>query len=399
MKRNLSIWLGLLSFALVPVLAQTPAAPKGPTGKIHGHVITVTGVAETTGTVSLSNDDGHTLKFTFNVTAAGAYSGEAAPGTYTLVFRLPDTPAGKMVDTIDKVKIIVDQDILQDDDMTRKEFLDTLTSEQKKQLEDVKKQNSVALQANAVIKGLNADILAALQDFKDANAAHAAAKEALGATATPEAISTKEAEIRAAKYTDVETMMLRDTAAKPDAAVLWVQLGQAQVGLKKYDEGEATFKKILELEAAAKKPDASIIGGAQAGLGEIYARSNKAPEANAAYDAAVKANPTQASFYLKNEAVVFFQEHNSDAQAAAAEQAITADPTQALAYYLKGNGLIAKTTVDTKTNKLVAPAGCLEAYQKYIDLAPTGAYVAEVKGILAGFQQTLPTNTPTKKRK
>ena len=34
MKRNLSLWMGLLALALTPALAQTPAA----TGKIHGHV-------------------------------------------------------------------------------------------------------------------------------------------------------------------------------------------------------------------------------------------------------------------------------------------------------------------------------------------------------------------------
>jgi hypothetical protein len=63
----------------------------------------------------------------------------------------------------------------------------------------------------------------------------------------------------------------------------------------------------------------------------------------------------------------------------------------AQAYYLKGNGLIANTTVDPKTQKMIAPAGCLEAYQKYLDLAPTGAYADEVKQILASFSQKLDT--------
>jgi hypothetical protein len=43
--------------------------------------------------------------------------------------------------------------------------------------------------------------------------------------------------------------------------------------------------------------------------------------------------------------------------------------------------------MDPKTNKLVAPPGCMEAYQKYLQLAPDGPYAAEVKGILAGFDQ------------
>jgi len=181
---------------------------------------------------------------------------------------------------------------------------------------------------------------------------------------------------------------------------LWAQLGQAQVGLKKYDQAEATYKKVMELEATSKKPNPAIQGLAQSGLGEVYARTGKIQEANDAYDAAAKANPTQASFYLKNEAVIFFQSNQPDAQVAAADKAIAADPTQALLYYLKGNGLVGKTTMDDKTHKLVAPPGCMEAYQKYLQLAPDGPYAGEVKGILAGFDQKIDTGykAPAKKK-
>ncbi len=176
--------------------------------------------------------------------------------------------------------------------------------------------------------------------------------------------------------------MLKDTQAKPDASVLWAQLGQAQVGLKKYDEAEATYKKALDLEAASKKPNIAIQGLANSGLGEIYARTGKVPEANAAYDAAAKINPTQAAFYLKNEAVIFFQMNNGDAQVAAADEAIKIDPNQPLLYYLKGQGLIQKATFDAKSGRIVLPPGCADSYQMYLQLAPTGPYATEVKGIL-----------------
>jgi cytochrome c-type biogenesis protein CcmH/NrfG len=84
--------------------------------------------------------------------------------------------------------------------------------------------------------------------------------QALGATASKADIEAKEAEIKTAKYTEVETLMLKDTQAKPDASALWAQLGQAQVGLKKYDEAEAAYKKALELEAASKKPKSKSRG-------------------------------------------------------------------------------------------------------------------------------------------
>jgi tetratricopeptide (TPR) repeat protein len=193
--------------------------------------------------------------------------------------------------------------------------------------------------------------------------------------------------------------MLRDTQAKPDASVLWLQLGQAQLGLKKYDDAEMSFKKALSLEAVAGKPSLATQGGADSGLGEIYARAGKVPEANAAYDAAAKINPASAELYLYNESVIFFQEHNSAAQAAAADEAIQADPTSAISYYLKGNGLVASTTVDPKTQQLIAPPGCLEAYQKYLELAPNGPYASEVKGILAGFGEKVVTTYKAPKGK
>ena len=63
MKRNLSLWLGLLAFAVSPAFPQAAVNM----GKIHGHVTSPTGNAYAIGTVSLSNDGGHTLKYTFPV--------------------------------------------------------------------------------------------------------------------------------------------------------------------------------------------------------------------------------------------------------------------------------------------------------------------------------------------
>jgi tetratricopeptide (TPR) repeat protein len=384
MKRIFSLWLGLLAFSLLPALSQTPAAP---TGTIHGHVTNPVGTATTNGTVSLSNDGGRTSKFSFPVDANGDYKGEAAPGTYTVVYRAPDMTPDKIADSFPNVKIVVGQDVLQDFDMSRKEYVDKLDPEQKKQLEELKAKNAEAFKTNSVIKVLNADIQTAAQDFKDVDGAQAAAVQALGATATKPDLEAKVAEIKTAKFTEVETLMLKDTALRSGESVLWAQLGQAQKGLKKYDEATASFKKVLELEAAAKKPNPQVQGAANEGLGEIAARQGKVPEANAAYDAAAKANPPQAVLYLKNEAVIFFQSNNSDAQVAVADEAIKAnpnpnDPNLAILYYLKGQGLILKATIDPKTNKIVLPPGCAEAYQMYLELAPTGQYAVDVKGIL-----------------
>jgi len=378
MKRNLSLWLGLLAFAVSPAFPQAAVNM----GKIHGHVTSPTGNAYAIGTVSLSNDGGHTLKYTFPVDASGNYSGEAQAGTYALIFRLPSTAPGQMVDQVESVKILTGQDTAQDIDMSRKEFIDSLPEETKKQLEELKKKNADAMKTNQVIKNINADILVVLQDFKDAAAAKQAAATALGAGAARADLDAKEAEIKAAKFGEAETLMLKDSALKPDASVLWAQLGQAQMGLKKYDEAEASFKKVLELEAVSKKPSLANQGAANSGLGEINARAGKVPEAQAFYDTAAKVDPTKAAFYLTNEAVIWSQMGNGDAQNAAADGAIAADPAKAMAYYLKGQALVQKATVDATSGKMVLPPGCAEAYQKYLQLDPTGPFAGDVKGIL-----------------
>jgi tetratricopeptide (TPR) repeat protein len=392
MKRNLSLWLGLLAFALMPALAQAP------TGKIHGHVTNPTGASANNGSVSLSTDGGHSSKYTFPVDANGDYKGEATPGTYMVVFRLPDTPPDKMIDSFDNVKVVAGQDIPQDFDMSRQAFIDKLSPDQKKQLDDLKKHNAEALKTNEIIKGLNADLKTVIQDFNDADAAPKAAAQALGPSASKADVEAKVQEIKTAKYTDVETLMLKDTPAKPDAAVLWAELGKAQVGLKKYDQAEVSLKKALEVDAASKKQNIPVQGSANAALGEIYARAGKVPEANAAYDTAAKLDPTEAGIYLKNEAVIFSQTGNADAQAAAADEAIKVAPNDALPYYLKGQGLIQKATFDSKTNMIILPPGCAEAYQKYLELDPTGQFAGDVKGILeqAG-QKIASTYKATKK--
>jgi len=152
--------------------------------------------------------------------------------------------------------------------------------------------------------------------------------------------------------------------------------------LKKYDDAITNYKKALDLENASKKPRPEILGVAESGLGEVYARTGKVQDAQAAYDAAAKADPPRGPIYLKNETIIYFQQGNADAQAAAADEAIKADPNDAILYYLKGQALVQKATVDPKTQRIVLPPDCTAAYQKYLDLAPTGPFATEVAGIL-----------------
>jgi tetratricopeptide (TPR) repeat protein len=312
----------------------------------------------------------------------GDYKGEVPAGTYIVIYRSPGMGTDKQADEIQNFKVVAGQDVAADLDMSRPDYIEKLPEEQKKQLEELRKKNADALKANEVIKNLNADLKVVAQDLKDADQAHAAAVQQLGATAAKTDVDAKTTEIKTAKYTDIETLMKKDTEMRPAEPVLWSYLGQAEAGLKKYDDAETAYKKALEVDGASKKPSPAIEGMANAGLGEIYARGGKVSEANAAYDAAAKANPTSAGTYLRNQAVIFFQSGNADAQVAAADLAIKNDPNDALVYYLKGQGLVSKATVDPKTQRIVLPEGCADAYQKYLDLAPTGPYAGEVQAIL-----------------
>lgn len=223
------------------------------------------------------------------------------------------------------------------------------------------------------------------------------------------------------RYADAEALMLALTEQNPNLILPWVELGLAQMGLKKYPEAENSFKLALGIDpkslqrkhsddfyvspdtpgvvaASATRASRNTAGGSvvtnaenrtpeiqgtsYASLGEVYAHENKIAEAEAAFDSAVKALPTQAAQYRRNEAISFFQAGASDAQLKAAEQAIQIDPTRASNYYFKGQALVGKATMDAN-GKMTLPPGCAEAYQKYLELEPSGPFSADAKGVLA----------------
>lgn len=391
--KSLPLVAGLLAFALSPALMQAQA-----TGKIHGHVTNPTGQPQGKGTVSLTTDGGATLKFSFNVDENGDYTGEAPPGTYDVVYRAPDTPAGKIVDEIKNVKIVAGSDYVGDLDMSRPDYIAKLPPDQRKALEELKQKNAQAIAANQAITHANADLKQVSQDKKDVEGAAAAVQQQLGPKATHADIAAKVSEIKAAKFADIETLMNNDLKGMPNEALLWTNLGYAQSGEQKYDDAITSYKKAIDLEKATPKPRLDIIAAAEAGLGEVYARTGKVPEANAQFDAAAKDDPTRAAVNLRNQAIVFYQEHNNDAEAAAADEAIKANPNDPILYYIKGAGLVANATVDSK-GVMVLPPDCAAAYQKYLDLAPTGAFADEVAGILkaAGQKVTTSYHAPSKK--
>ena len=77
------------------------------------------------------------------------------------------------------------------------------------------------------------------------------------------------------------------------------------------------------------------------------------------------------------------------------DKAIAADPTKAMAYYWKGINMIGKATL--KDDKMVAPDGTAEAFQKYMELDPTGQF-RTAKEMLASIGATVETGFGKKKK-
>jgi tetratricopeptide (TPR) repeat protein len=370
----------LVAFASVAAPARQATDPD--MGKIHGRVLNPKGLPGGGGTVSLSTDEGVTYLYDFAVSPTGEYSGQVLPAEYLLVYRTPTTPEGKVVDFIRGVEVVAGQDTKQDVDMSRKEFTSRLSQEQQKELEGAKVNTAAAPASNSEITGVNADLAQVNQDLQDVENARATAAKNLGADASWQDVELAAADIEKTKYSEIETLMSKDTVAAPEQPILWMDLAHAEIGLNELEDAENNYKKALDLVSKATKPDPILVAAAEAGLGEVYARSLMVDEANAAFEAAAKADPANAAVYLRNQAVLFYELKNAPAQADAAEEAIKADPTQAVLYFIKAQGLALNAPIDPDSNRIVLSPECEAAYRKYLELDPTGPHAADVTAIL-----------------
>ena len=84
-----------------------------------------------------------------------------------------------------------------------------------------------------------------------------------------------------------------------------------------------------------------------------------------------------------------------DAANEAFDKCIAADPTKADAYYQKGLNMMGKATL--QGDKMVAPPGTAEAFQKYLELQPTGQYADVAKQMLASIGAPVQTSLGKKK--
>ncbi len=127
------------------------------------------------------------------------------------------------------------------------------------------------------------------------------------------------------------------------------------------------------------------------------ARTGKSDEAVNAYQQAATLDPPHAGQYYFNLGAVLTNSNATNdvkirKQAVEAfDKAIAADPNHADAYFWKGQNLVGLATTDP-SGKIVAPDGTTEAYQKYLELQPSGPHAEEAKQMLTALNATVETN-------
>jgi tetratricopeptide (TPR) repeat protein len=346
---------------------------------IHGHVQNPAGQAVRSAAVKLTTDKtankDKTYKFSFTTDANGDFKGaDITPGDYLAVV----VAEGKTAD-FQEISLKAGDDKTVNFDMTREEYLKSMSAEDRATLEEYKKKNAAAAGENAKIANINKVLLQALDDEKNGKP-------------------------------DVAVAELKPLVdAKPNEPIVWSSLGQAELqqaaaqakaagdtkaiitnpdALASYTDAATNYQKAIELASApSAKPNPDNLAAFYLNLGQALGKMGKLTEAGAAYETSAKTSPTRAGSAFYNESVVFYTNNKMPEANAAADKAIAADPKRADAYYIKAQSLIGGATMDAKTNKFVLPPGCLESYQEYLELAPEGSHAAEVKDLLNNLGQ------------
>jgi tetratricopeptide (TPR) repeat protein len=347
MKRyiNLIVLLAfLLGLGALPVVAQMTGF-KGVCRDQEGKFIT-------DGVVELTNIETNS-KATVKTNKNGEFvSIGMAPGKYNAVLMRN----GQAVDGMNKIPLAPGEMREVDFDLKKDVSAKSGPTE-----EELKKQQE-AQKTNEKIKGLNAK-LAEARDLE-----------------------------KAGNYDQAVSILQEATTADPTKDLLWAYLGDAYSGAKKYPEAVDAYQKALAI-----KPDSAPYHN---GLANAYAKSNQPDKAVAEYQAAAQADPTNAATAYFNIGAIYTNTGKVDDAVTAFNKSIELKPDRADSYYWKGVNMIGKATL--KGDKMVAPEGTAEAFNKYLELDPNGKYADAAKQMLASIGASVQTSfgkqkTPPKK--
>lgn len=278
------------------------------------------------------------------------------PGKYNVAV----THGGKQIYTVNGVPVSLDERVLDID--LRKEAQaqkQQMTEEQRKQIEALEKEKTTVKALNEKLAAANA-----AQQAGNLDQAIALLNEAVGIDATRELLWYKLGDLHLT------------AAASPAGAN------------EHYAQAVAAYTKGLAL-----KP----LGAGYNNLGQAYAKSGRIDEAVDAYTKAATLEPTNAGQYyfnlgavLTNQSMKITNEKEKfatiDKANEAFDKAIAADPNRAEAYYQKATNLVNKATYKPD-GTIVAPPGTVEAFEKYLELQPTGPNAESAKAMLEALGQ------------
>jgi tetratricopeptide (TPR) repeat protein len=349
--KKIAIVLFITALALtftIAAAAQTTSA--------KGKCLDQTGAPILGGTVEFNNlDSGRTMKVKTDKNGDFLTLG-LAPGPYKITLFGPD---GKQLFFFGKVPVTLNSDTNVYDFDLKKEAAragaggPAVSEEAKKKMEAAQKENAKIGNLNTMLKQA--------ADFRTAGQCDQAAE-----------LMTQASQIDATKHQ------------------IWNSLAESDNCAKKYPEAIAAYKKAIELNPTS--------GGYYNNMAGVMMKANQFDDAIAAYTKAAEVDPPQAAMYYFNEGAVLYNRGKMDDAAKAFEKVLAIDPTKADAYYYKGAALLGNAKIG-KDGKMEAPEGTEQAFNKYLELQPTGTHAGEAKAMLEALGAKVETTFGTSKKK
>ena len=379
MKKHFAILLfAILALGLcVPsVFAQASGTVKGVCKDAQGNVIPDATV------VWANMDNGQ--KYVLKTNKKGEYfSLGLTPGKYlvTLYKNADDMKAGKEMDHVKGFQVQLDENTL---DLDVKKEMESAAKGQglsPEQLKQMQEQQAKAAKETNTVKSLNEKLNAAktAADAGDFDTAIASLTEATQVDPTRDLLWFKLGD-----YYRLSAPKQTDPAEKQKRLASAVESYQKAVDLKKSATNDQDPNAAKNLAAYYNN------------LAEAYAKFNKVDDAVKTYELAAQADPTNAGQYYFNTGAVLTNAGKVDDALAAFDKVIAADPNRADAFYWKGVNMIGKATL--QGDKMIAPPGTAEAFQKYLELQPTGTYADAAKQMLTSIGSSVETTFGKKKQ-
>jgi len=201
-----------------------------------------------------------------------------------------------------------------------------------------------------------------------------------------------------------------EKAAELDAtqAAVWANLGDAYIGLagtKTGAEFDANMQKGLDDYTKSLSLNPSD-AAAHNNYALALAKAKKFPEMEAELRKAAELDPANAYSKFYNLGALLTNNGQGEAAAKAFKMSIDAapdNPRNVESYFQYGLSLAGQATVDA-SGKYVCPPGTIEAFQKYLDLAPNGPNAQTAKDTIAQLGGSIQTtfqnpNAPAQKKK